>query len=106
MANISADHNPSSIAPLNVARIENGSFPSWLYGAKKMHHRVFSQTPLNTIADNATQEPHKKQHDDGYDEQSDYCLNQAQAVPQLFHVVASHVPPSSTYRLKISSELG
>jgi hypothetical protein len=49
-----------------------------------------------TIAWNTTQELLTEQSDDRYDEQGDHCLDHAQAVPQQFHVVASHVPPSST----------
>jgi hypothetical protein len=97
---VRAGHNRSSNAPLNGARTEIGSFPSWLHGAKRMRHRVFRRTPLNTIAGNTVQEPLTEQDDDGYDEQGDYCLDQAQAVPHLFHVVASHVPPSSTFGSK------
>jgi hypothetical protein len=87
--------------PLDVARIEIVSSPSWLHGAERMHHRMYRRTPLNTIAGNTAQEPLTEQYDEGYDEQGDYCLDQAQAVPQLFHVVASHIPPSSTFRFKI-----
>jgi hypothetical protein len=99
----------STNTPLSVDRIEIGSFgpqsielPGRLQRAERMHHWVFGRTPLNTIPGNTAQEPLTEQYDDGYDEQGDYCLDQAQAVPQLFHVVASHVPPSLTYRLKIS----
>jgi hypothetical protein len=68
-----------------------------------MHYRVLRRAPLNTIAGNAVQEAITEQYDEGYDEQGHYGLDQAQAIPQLFHVVASHVPPSSTYRLKNSN---
>jgi hypothetical protein len=98
-----AGHNCSSNAPLNVASIEVGSSPSWLHGTKRMHHRVFRRTPFDTIAENTAQEPLTEQDDGEYDEQSDNRLDQAQAIPHLFHVVASHVPPSSTCRLNISN---
>jgi hypothetical protein len=57
-------------------------FPSWLHGAKRMRHRVFRRTPFATIAVNTAKDSLTQQDDDGYDEQGDYRLDQAEAAPQ------------------------
>jgi hypothetical protein len=43
--------------PLNVNRIEIGSFPNRLHGFKRMHHRVFRRTTHRTIAGKTAKEP-------------------------------------------------
>jgi hypothetical protein len=92
--------NPSQslIQWVSIARIGTGSSPRRLHGAERMHHRVFGRTSHKAIAGNAAQEPLTEHYDYGYDEQGDHCLDQAEEVPQMFHVVThfcSFINPSA-----------